>query len=207
MTHTRQNTIRRMTRRVTRRIGSLAAITAAITVAAAAGIAIAAPAAMAGSGAEPTKGAASRTAPIPAAAPAKPGTNCTVDAKLVPSCNVLWGAAAGGFSETPRDQALHEWEATSGRTASVYHTYHRGDELFPTKAEIAMASEAGKPRILFPNWKVGYSTTWAKVAAGEQNARIDKLAAHIKANYGGTSSSWPCTTSRRTTCRPPRSRG
>ena len=102
----------------------------------------------------------------------------------MPSCNVLWGAAAGGFSETPRDQALREWEAKSGRTASVYHTYHRGDELFPTKAEIAMANEAGKPRILFTNWKVGYGTKWGKVAAGEQNARIDKLSAHIKANYG-----------------------
>ena len=81
MTHTRQNFIRRFV---------------TVAVAAAAGIALAAPAAVAGSGAEPTKGATSRTAPIPAVAPAKPGTNCTVDAKLVPSCNVLWGAAAGG---------------------------------------------------------------------------------------------------------------
>jgi hypothetical protein len=125
------------------------------------------------------------TQPTPAQpAPAKPGSDCTVDVKLVPSCNVLWGAAAGGFSETPRDQALREWEAKSGRAASVYHTYHRGDELFPTKAEIAMAGEVGKPRILFTNWKVGYGTKWGRVAAGEQNARIDKLSAHIKANYG-----------------------
>jgi hypothetical protein len=116
--------------------------------------------------------------------PAQPGTDCTVDDKLVPSCNVLWGAAAGGFSETPRDQALREWEAKSGRTASIYHTYHRGDEMFPTKAEIAMANETGRPRILFTNWKVGYGTKWGKVAAGEQNARIDKLSAHIKTNYG-----------------------
>jgi hypothetical protein len=176
VTHTRQNPVFRVARRVIS--------VAVVTVAASAGIALAAPAAVAGSGAEPTKGATSRTAPIPAVAPAKPGTNCTVDAKLVPSCNVLWGAAAGGFSETPRDQALREWEAKSGRTASIYHTYHRGGELFPTKAEIAMADEAGKPRILFTNWKVGYGTTWGKVAAGGQNARIDKLSAHIKATYG-----------------------
>jgi hypothetical protein len=116
--------------------------------------------------------------------PTTPGTNCTVDAKLVPSCNVLWGAAAGGFSETPRDQALREWEAKSGRTASIYHTYHRGDEMFPTKAEIAMANEPGKPRVLFTNWKVGYGTKWGKVANGEMDARIDKLSAYIKANYG-----------------------
>ncbi len=43
-------------------------------------MAVAAPAAVAGSGAEPTGGSKSRTAPIPAVAPAKPGTNCTVDA-------------------------------------------------------------------------------------------------------------------------------
>lgn len=108
---------------------------------------------------------------------------CTVDVKLVPSCNILWGAAAGGFSDTPRDQALREWEQKSGRTASVYHTYHRADELFPTKAEIAMANEPGKPRLLFLNWKVDYGTSWAAVARGEQDARIDRLAAYIKANY------------------------
>jgi hypothetical protein len=108
---------------------------------------------------------------------------CAVNAKLVPSCNLLWGAAAGGFSETPRDQALREWEKKSGRVASVYHTYHRGDELFPTRAEVAMANEAGKPRLLFTNWKVAYGTKWASVAAGKQDARIDKLAAYVKANY------------------------
>jgi hypothetical protein len=47
-----------------------------------------------------------------------------------------------------------------------------------------MANETGKPRILFTNWKVGYNTKWGKVAAGEQNTRIDKLSAHIKATYG-----------------------
>src|SRR6185437_17147604 len=65
---------------------------------------------------------------------------CAVDAKLVPSCGVLWGAAAGGFSDTPRDEALKTFEAKSGRTAAIYHTYHKGDEQFPTKAEIAMTN-------------------------------------------------------------------
>jgi hypothetical protein len=108
---------------------------------------------------------------------------CTVNVKLVPSCNILWGAAAGGFSTTPRDQALREWEAKSGRVASVYHTYHRGDELFPTKAEIAMANDVANPRLLFLNWKVNYGGTWADASAGKFDARIDKLAAYIKANY------------------------
>lgn len=131
----------------------------------------------------PTPVETTPTTPGPTPAPPADPANCTVGAKLVPTCNVLWGAAAGGFSETPRDQALREWEAKSGRTASIYHVYHRGDELFPTKAEIAMANEPGKPRILFTNWKVGYGTKWGKVAAGEMDARIDNLSNYIKANY------------------------
>jgi len=105
--------------------------------------------------------------------------------KLVPTCNILWGAAAGGFTSTPRDQALKEWEAKSGRTASIYHTYHVGDELFPTAAEIAMASDATRPRLLFTNWKVSAGTTWARAAAGAEDARIDRLAAYLKAHYTG----------------------
>jgi beta-mannanase len=116
-------------------------------------------------------------------APAAPV--CTVTDKLVPTCNILWGAAAGGFTTTARDQALKDWEAKSGRTASIYHTYHVGDELFPTAAEIAMASDAAKPRLLFTNWKVTAGTTWAKAAAGAEDARIDKLAAYIKSHYTG----------------------
>jgi beta-mannanase len=102
---------------------------------------------------------------------------------LVPSCGVLWGGAAGGFTDTPRDQALTTWEELTGRTATIYHTYHRGDEMFPTKAEIAMTRDAAKPRVLLLNWKVAYNTTWAKVAAGGSDARIDKWAAYVKANY------------------------
>jgi hypothetical protein len=114
--------------------------------------------------------------------PPAPGT-CAVDAKLVPSCGVLWGAAAGGFSDTPRDEALKTFEAKTGRTAAIYHTYHKGDEQFPTKDEIAMTNDAAHPRTLMLNWKVGYGSTWAKVAAGAQDARIDKEAAYLKATF------------------------
>jgi beta-mannanase len=126
------------------------------------------------------------TAPPTTPTPTNPtptNPTCHVDAKLVPTCNVLWGAAAGGFTSTPRDQALKDWEATSGRTATIFHQYHKGDELFPTKAEIAMTRDAAKPRVLLLNWKVAYGTTWAKVAAGEKDARIDRWADFIKANY------------------------
>jgi beta-mannanase len=102
---------------------------------------------------------------------------------LVPSCGVLWGAAAGGFTDTPRDQALKDWEATTGRTAAIFHTYHKGNELFPTKSEIAMTQDPAHPRVLLLNWKVAYGTTWAKVAAGGQDARIDAWSAYIKKTY------------------------
>jgi len=129
------------------------------------------------------------TAPAPSTSPktsvSPTPTGCTVTSKLVPTCNILWGAAAGGFSTTARDQALKDWEARSGRTASIFHTYHVGDELFPTSSEIAMASDATSPRLLLENWKVAAGTTWAAVAAGKQDARIDKEAAYIKANYPG----------------------
>ncbi|UWZ60120.1 DNRLRE domain-containing protein [Dactylosporangium aurantiacum] len=110
--------------------------------------------------------------------------NCVVDAKLVPSCGVLWGAAAGGFSDVPRDEALKTFEQKTGRTSTVYHTYHKGDELFPTKDEIAMTSDPANPRTLMLNWKVGYGTKWANVAKGDQDARIDRLSTFIKTNYG-----------------------
>jgi hypothetical protein len=112
-----------------------------------------------------------------------PAQGCVTDALLVPSCGVLWGGAAGGFTDTPRDQALKEWEATTGRTATIYHTYHKGDEMFPTKAEIAMTRDAASPRVLLLNWKIAYNTTWAKVAAGAQDKRIDTWSAYVKKNY------------------------
>jgi beta-mannanase len=116
-------------------------------------------------------------------APTTPAGECVTDAKLVPSCGVLWGAAAGGFTDAPRDQALKDWEKLSGRTASIFHAYHKGDEPFPTSAEMAMARDAASPRVLLLNWKIAYGSTWAKVARGDQDARIDKFAARIKSSF------------------------
>jgi hypothetical protein len=124
------------------------------------------------------------TQPTPAPTATTPPV-CVTDALLVPSCGVLWGAAAGGFTATPRDQALVNWEAVTGRTATIFHTYHRGDETFPTQAEIAMTQDAAHPRVLLLNWRVDYGSTWAAVAAGEKDARIDNWAAYLKANYDG----------------------
>jgi beta-mannanase len=116
-------------------------------------------------------------------APAAPQGDCVTGALLVPSCGVLWGGAAGGFTTAPRDQELLGWEKTSGRTATIFHTYHKGNELFPTKAEIAMTADAAHPRVLLLNWKIAYGSTWANVARGAEDKRIDAFAARAKA-YG-----------------------
>ncbi|MFG1610103.1 DNRLRE domain-containing protein [Actinoplanes sp. NPDC049265] len=123
------------------------------------------------------------TKPAPSASTPSAPTACTTGDLLVPSCGVLWGAAAGGFTDAPRDKALIEWEALTGRTATIYHTYHKGDEMFPTAAEIAMTKDAAHPRVLLLNWKVAYNTTWAKVAAGGSDARIDKWADYVRKAY------------------------
>jgi hypothetical protein len=115
--------------------------------------------------------------------PAAGNGDCVTGALLVPSCGVLWGAAAGGFTDAPRDQALKDWEKLSGRTATIFHAYHKGDEPFPTKSEMAMARDAERPRVLLLNWKIAYGSTWAKVAKGEQDARIDRFAARIKSTF------------------------
>ena len=120
---------------------------------------------------------------MPPPAKSTPAGPCTTGALLVPSCGVLWGAAAGGFTDAPRDQALIDWEKLSGRTATIFHTYHKGDEPFPTKSEIAMTRDAAHPRVLLLNWKIAYGSTWAKVAAGEQDKRIDAFAARIKSTF------------------------
>ncbi|MET0422353.1 MAG: endoglucanase, partial [Actinoplanes sp.] len=90
---------------------------------------------------------------------------------------------AGGFTDTPRDQALKAWEATTGRTSAIFHQYHKGNEVFPTKSEIAMTEDPAHPRVLLENWKIAYGSTWAKVAQGEQDKRIDAFAERAKA-YG-----------------------
>ena len=126
------------------------------------------------------------TAPTtpPTTVPVTPApAGCVTGALLVPSCGVLWGAAAGGFTDVPRDQALKTWETLTGRTATIFHAYHKGDEQFPTRAEIAMTQDPQRPRVLLLNWKIAYNSTWAQVAAGAQDARIDKWSAHVKANY------------------------
>jgi hypothetical protein len=126
------------------------------------------------------------TAPttVPTSAPTTSApAGCVTGKLLVPSCGVLWGASAGSFTDIPKDVAVRQFEADTGRTAAIFHAYHRGDEKFPTASEIAMSRDPAKPRVLLLNWKVAYGSTWAKVAAGEKDARIIAFADHVRKNY------------------------
>jgi beta-mannanase len=123
------------------------------------------------------------SAPAAANAATAPQQQCVTGPKLVPSCGVLWGAAAGGFTTRPRDVELKDWEKRTGRTATLFHTYHKGDEVFPTASEIAMTKDPAHPRIMVMNWRVDYGSNWAAVAAGKLDRRIDAFAAHVKKTF------------------------
>jgi len=119
--------------------------------------------------------------PRPTVTASRPST-CALSEKLVPDCGVLWGAAAGAHTGAPMRQALTEFETKTERVQHIVHTYHRGEELFPTADEVAVAREPGRPRLLFINWKpVG--PTWAEIAAGALDGYLDRLAAHIRETF------------------------
>ncbi|GAB7040517.1 MULTISPECIES: glycosyl hydrolase [Catenuloplanes] len=120
----------------------------------------------------------------PAPATSAPGrTDCRVGPKLVPTCNVLWGAAPGAFTEARGARALAEYEERTGRTQAVYHAYHRGTNgLFPTEEEVRIAGDPARPRILFLNWKP-WDASWAEIADGAADDYLDRLAAHIRDTY------------------------
>ena len=122
--------------------------------------------------------------PEPGPTPSTGPGNCPVSQKLVPECGSWWGVAPGVFTTTPASTALADFESKTGRHADIYHRYHRGDELFPTRDEIAAAHDPAGPRVLLVNWKVAWGTTWADVAAGGQDERIDRLAEHLKQTFG-----------------------
>ncbi len=108
---------------------------------------------------------------------------CPVSELLVPRCGAWWGAAPGVFTGTPPIEALRDFEAKTGQRARIYHRYHRGDDLFPTRSELAAARDREGSRILLINWKVAWNSTWADVAAGGQDHRIDRLARHIRSTF------------------------
>ncbi len=125
------------------------------------------------------------TAP-PTGPPTTPPTgNCTVGAKLVPTCGVMLGVAPGAHTDQDSAQALTAFEAQVQHGQAIYHSYHRGiGSMFPDKQEIAISKQPGHPRALLVNWKPDVAS-WASIAAGNPavDRYLDSLATYLKANY------------------------
>ncbi len=106
---------------------------------------------------------------------------CTVSAKLVPTCGRWFGIAPRAKTKTTISVGLPIVEREVGSQFNMIHTYHSNSQLFPGKAERALTISSG--RLLLTNWKPATDMTWAAVAAGKADARIDAEAAYLKANF------------------------
>jgi hypothetical protein len=103
--------------------------------------------------------------------------------KLVPSCGVLWGSAPKVFTSIPVTTGLADDENLADRPLDILHQYHVNDQLFPTATEKSLALQPGSNRLLLENWKPATDMSWAAVAAGQDDARIDRLASYIDTNF------------------------
>lgn len=109
---------------------------------------------------------------------------CSVSAILVPSCGRWWGVAPLQFQwSTPLDKAVAYEETVADRPMDIVHVYHVNGQLFPTSTEISVATAAGHNRLLLINWKPATDMTWAQVAAGGADQRIDAEAAYLKTHF------------------------
>jgi len=116
--------------------------------------------------------------PLVGAAPA-----CTVTGRLIPSCGAWWGIAPEIFTGLDVEQAVASAEKRMGARADIVHVYHRGGQLFPTKKEIRLARDPAHPRLLLINWKPSLNRTWAEIARGAVDHRIDRLADHLRREF------------------------
>lgn len=132
--------------------------------------------------AAPTSTSASTSAATTSTSSATP-SRCTVSVKLVPSCGHWWGIAPKAHTSTPPDVALAEDEQEAQTNFTLMHTYHQNDQLFPNTMEREMAFASGKNRVLLINWKPATDMTWAAVARGQADARIDRLANYIRTSF------------------------
>ncbi|WP_162908357.1 glycoside hydrolase family 26 protein [Allorhizocola rhizosphaerae] len=135
----------------------------------------------------PSASASASVSAPPSASPQPSGPvdpECRVGELLVPSCGALWGVAPGAHTRQDRSVALTEFERRVDRPQLIYHAYHRGDDLFPTPAEMALARDPQNPRVLLLNWKPR-GATWGEIAAGDADidAYLRRLAQHLRATF------------------------
>jgi beta-mannanase len=106
-----------------------------------------------------------------------------VSALLVSSCGDWLGIAPQTYSHDAGPAALTYDEDFTGSSYSLVHEYQANGTLFPTSSDISMAQQSGHNRVLMENWKPDTTQTWAQVAAGGADARIDAEAAYLKSSF------------------------
>ena len=126
----------------------------------------------------PTTAASTTVAPSTPSNPA-----CTVSKLLVSSCGRWLGVAAQAYSPLTSKAAMAVDEDFSGSPFAIAHVYNTNGKLFPSASDISLATEAGRNRLLFENWKPATNQTWAQIAAGGSDARIDTEAAYLKSTF------------------------
>jgi hypothetical protein len=106
---------------------------------------------------------------------------CTISAKLVPSCGVLWGAAVNPEWDKGEDwdSAFSAFTTQTGRPLDVAHRFYAGDQLFPDAGELRRARHPGGAKVFFFNWKPAPELDFAAVAGGAVDDRIDREAAYL----------------------------
>jgi hypothetical protein len=107
------------------------------------------------------------------------GGACDRSAKLVPRCGVLFGVAPRALTSVPHDRALRQFQREAGRTMDVYRAYHVNGDLFPNPMERGLQTSQPSLSFMF-TWKPDTSKSWAAVASGADDARIDALATHLR---------------------------
>lgn len=121
------------------------------------------------------------TPPTSSEPPPPPG--CTLSAILVPSCGYWWGISPKSHTTIPRDVGTKQDEAEVKTTFRIIHAYHDNGQLFPTSIEKGVALQPDAQRVLLENWKPATDMTWAQVANGAADARIDAEARYLKSTF------------------------
>jgi hypothetical protein len=121
---------------------------------------------------------AERRAPAPVVEPSRP-SGARTSAVPVPAS----GAYFGAWTSSTTGHILEQREAQIGRQYNIVHVYHDWDDQFPDAREQAWADGgrtlffAVEPRIYGSSRVI----PWRAIAAGEEDATLDAMAARVKA--------------------------
>jgi hypothetical protein len=108
------------------------------------------------------------------------GLRCAADDRLVSGCGPWLGAWVRPLPGESLTDAVVRFERQVGHRLDIVHVYARGDDPFPTSEQLALTSRADAKRLLFVNWKPDLGHSWADVAAGAADERIDRAARRLR---------------------------